>query len=903
MPLSAGTRLGRYEIRSLLGAGGMGEVYLAHDSQLRRPVALKLLPTQFVQDETRLRRFRLEAYAVAALSHPNIAHIYEIGADDGAHFIVMEFVDGETLRPKIHEGKTRLSKLLEYLTQVAEGLAKAHAAGIVHRDLKPDNIMIARDGYAKILDFGLAKLIQTPQAVSGEAATANRTSTGDEVDTALLPQKSLPGMVMGTIGYLSPEQARGENTAVDHRADIFSFGCILYEAATEQLAFRGESSIDTLHKIIYEEPPALSAVNPLAPSELDRIVRRCLAKDPEERFQSIKDVAIELRSVRREMEDQPGQAELPSRALSEAAQPVNRETVTETTRTTATSKSAFRLSWPVLLLSVALIAGLIGAYFLWPRPTRTFTPPQQQLISTFAGSHRSASFSPDGKRITFINHVDGVPQVWIKGLHEGQPTQLTFAEGGAARPRWSPNSSDIAYVRRQEGQSGIWLVSANGGEPRKIIEGGRNPNWSWDGKRFVFEREYDVWTANVDGSDQRRVEGVPTEDLLLEDRNPAFSPDGSLIAFFEKDKGPMGDIWVVPAKGGQARQLTFDSNLGGTPAWTADGKFIVFSSVRGGSRTLWKVPAAGGALEAVLASAGEDTEPEISRDGRQLIYTNTRNNFILTITDPVSGKTTSLTESRLDMVYPSFSPRGDKLLFFQIAGDGDTHVFSINTDGSGLTQMTRTKGDRSVHPRWSADGSAIYFYQLRPSLSYRKLQIGNSESFELVAGWEWSTQNAADVDPEGKRIVYSKLDKGSVAATMIHDIANGSESAFTLALRDAQWSPDGKSIIGAAIPARRRDLAEIVICPVDGADCRKLTRGYHPVWHVGLPIYFFRASSLRDGEELWSISVDGKSEKKIMDLRPMQPIGGFFDVSPAGQIVWVQYQRGKNELWLADAPQ
>lgn len=901
MPLSVGKRLGRYEIRSLLGAGGMGEVYLAHDTQLRRPVALKLLPAQFVQDESRLGRFRQEAYAVAALSHPNIAHIYEIGTDDGAHFIVMEFVDGETLRPKIHEGKTRLSKLLEYLTQVAEGLAKAHAAGIVHRDLKPDNIMIARDGYAKILDFGLAKLIQRPQTVSSEP-----TATGDEVATALLPQKSLPGMVMGTIGYLSPEQARGDNADVDHRADIFSFGCILYEAATQQLAFRGESNIDTLHKILYEEAPTISAHNPLAPTELDRIVRRCLAKDPEERYQTIKDVAIELRSVRREMEDQPAHAEFPSRPVSEAAQPVNKETVTEAVRTTAAAKPAFRLSWPVLALSVVLIAGLIAAYFLWRKPTRTFIPPQQQLISTFAGSHRSASFSPDGQRITFINDVEGVPQVWTKGmagLREGEPKQLTFGEGRAGRPRWSPNGNDIAYVRRQEGQSGIWLVSAEGGEPRKIIEGGRNPNWSWDGKRLVFEREYDVWTANVDGSDQRRVEGVPTEDLLLEDRNPAFSPDGALIAFFEKDKGPMGDIWVVPSKGGQARQLTFDSNLGGTPAWTADGKFIVFSSVRGGSRTLWKVAAAGGAPEPVLASAGEDTEPEISRDGRQLIYTNTRNNFILTITDPVSGKTTTLTESRLDMVNPTFSPRGDKVLFFQVAGDGDTHVFSINTDGSGLTQITRTPRDRSVHPQWSADGSAIYFYQQAPSLSYRKQQIGSNESSELVAGWEWSTQNSAQVDPEGKQIIYSKLDKGTAAATMIHDIASGSERAFTLALRGARWSPDGKFIIGASVPGRRRDLAEIVICPVDGTDCRKLTRGFDPLWHDDSRVYFFRSSNLRDGEELWSISLEGSGEKKIMDLRPMQPIGGFFDVSPSGQIVWVQYQRGKNELWLSDAPQ
>lgn len=892
MPLLSGKRLGRYEIRSLLGAGGMGEVYLAHDTQLRRPVALKLLPTQFVQDESRLGRFRQEAYAVAALSHPNIAHIYEIGSDDGAHFIAMEFVDGETLRPKIHRDKTTLSKLLEYLTQVADGLAKAHAAGIVHRDLKPDNIMIAAEGYAKILDFGLAKLIQTPQPVDA--------SGSDELPTALLPQKSLPGMVMGTIGYLSPEQARGQNAEVDHRADIFSFGCILYEVATRQLAFRGDSNIDTLHKIIYDDPPPITALNPVSPPALDRIVRRCLAKAPEERYQTIKEVADELRRVHRTMEDLNEPAEFPTLPLNEAAPKSNRETGIEVIRTTAESKPRFRVSWPIVLIPIVLIAALIGSYFYFRKTARPFTPPQQHLISTFAGSHRSASFSPDGKRIAFINDLDGVPQVWIKDLPDGEAKQLTFGEARVARPRWSPVGNDIAYVRRMGAQTGIWLASADGGEPRKIIEGGRNPNWSWDGKRLVFEREYDVWTAKADGSDQRRVEGVPTEDLLLEDRNPAFSPDGSLIAFFEKDTGPMGDIWVVPSKGGQARQLTFDSNLGGTPSWTADGKFIVFSSVRGGSRTLWKVLAAGGAPEPVLASAGEDTEPEISRDGRQLIYTNTRNNFILTITDPVSGKSTTLTESRLDLVDPSFSPRGDRVLFFQVSGDGNTHVFSINTDGNGLTQLTRTEADRSVHPQWSADGLAIYFYQQAGSLSFRKQHIGSGESSQLASGWEWSTHNGAQVDPAGKRIIYSKLDQGTVAATMIRDIATGTESAFTVPVRAPHWSPDGKFVTGAVMPGRRWDLAEIVVCPVEGGgECRTVTRGYRPIWHDDSHLYFLRPSSPRDGHELWSISVEGKDEKKIMDLRPIHPIGEFFDVSPTGQVVWVQYQRGRNELWMS----
>ncbi|MCA1576267.1 MAG: protein kinase [Acidobacteria bacterium] len=293
MPLAPNTRLGRYEIRSLLGAGGMGEVYLARDTKLDRKVALKILSPALAANHTQMRRFTQEAKAAAAFNHPNIAHIYEIGAHEGASFIAMEFVDGLTLRQLIRQRQCDLPKLLRYLQHAAEGLAKAHAAGIVHRDLKPDNIMVTGDGHAKILDFGLAKLVDPLEHCAegdGEAS---------ELATAL---HSMPGTVRGTAGYMAPEQARGDTRAVDHRSDIFSFGCILYEAATCHRAFAGQDSLDSMHKIAYGATPSVRDVNPDAPEQLQRIVRRCLMKDPEERYQTIKDVAIELKELRREME-------------------------------------------------------------------------------------------------------------------------------------------------------------------------------------------------------------------------------------------------------------------------------------------------------------------------------------------------------------------------------------------------------------------------------------------------------------------------------------------------------------------------------------------------------------------------------------------------------------------------
>jgi serine/threonine protein kinase/Flp pilus assembly protein TadD len=294
--LSEDSELSHYRIVSKIGAGGMGEVYLAQDIKLDRKVALKILPANVASNHEGMERFVREAKSAAALNHPNIAHIYEIGESEGTHFIAMEFVEGVTLREKIHHERIELGKMLRYLQHAAEGLAKAHVAGIVHCDLKPDNIMISRDGHTKILDFGLAKLVEPRLAARGEGDNV------EEAATVSLHQQTTPGMIIGTVNYMSPEQAQGKKREIDQRSDIFSFGCILFEAATGHKPFEGESVINTLHKVIYEPASLIKDFNPSAPTDLQRIVRRCLAKDPELRYQSIKEVAIELKELRRELE-------------------------------------------------------------------------------------------------------------------------------------------------------------------------------------------------------------------------------------------------------------------------------------------------------------------------------------------------------------------------------------------------------------------------------------------------------------------------------------------------------------------------------------------------------------------------------------------------------------------------
>jgi serine/threonine-protein kinase len=418
--LTAGDRLGRYTIKSLLGQGGMGEVYLAEDTQLFRKVALKVLPAEVAANQDRMRRFKQEATTAAALNHPNIAHIYEIGESDGRNFLAMEFIDGSTLRQIIHETPAGLPKLLRYLQHAAEALAKAHTAGIIHRDLKPDNIMITRDGHAKVVDFGLAKLIE-PQKFS---------ATSSEMATAILPQ-SQPGTVLGTVGYMSPEQAQGLTGEIDHRSDIFSFGCILYEAITRRKAFPGKDAIDSLNKIIREQPAPLSDAGHDVPYDLQRIVRRCLAKDPDDRFQSIKEVAIELKDVRHQLQTGSGdttssRAE-PQIESIESAFGSTAATVVGAAVPTKTAGSGATRSWPptqssltsikrnTVLISLLILVIIVGVLIFYLRPGNNGAAIDSIAVLPFVNETHDpdSEYLADGVTEGIINSLAQLPSLRV----------------------------------------------------------------------------------------------------------------------------------------------------------------------------------------------------------------------------------------------------------------------------------------------------------------------------------------------------------------------------------------------------------------------------------------------------------------------------------------------------------
>ncbi|MBP1596988.1 MAG: serine/threonine protein kinase [Acidobacteria bacterium] len=565
--------------------------------------------------------------------------------------------------------------------------------------------------------------------------------------------------------------------------------------------------------------------------------------------------------------------------------------------------------WAYLALFLLLACGL--AYLVWVRISRSGNAwGQPVMIAQVAGTPRMPSFAPDGSIIAFVNEVNGTDQIFVKHGGQGTARQLTFGDLPARRPRWSPRNDQILFSLGEQppassssfGNQAIWSVPPLGGVPHLVIEGGRNPNWSRDGTRIVFERRDEVWTAGSDGRNQSRVEGIPHAAYLLADRMPAFSPDGTQIIFFHPQSGVEGDLWVIPVQRGVPKRLTLDVFEGGYPVWTPDGRSIIFMSQRSGIADLWRISPSGGNPEHLFGATGENSDPEISADGRKLAFSNTRNQYVLTILDPASGRTRELLERRLAVVHPMFSPRGDKVAFFAAEGDrGFNQISTIDADGANLNQVTRDNKERNYFPHWSGDGASLYHYRSLPDLSFRRIPITGGVSEVIVDGWSWETNYGARVDASGEWIVYTETKAGAPFRTLIRNIKSGKERALARALDDPRWSADATYVLGTDLGITPPPQGDVSICPANGKECRKLARGYLAVWSFdNRSVYFLRTAGYSDRAELRSISVTGDNERTLAELRPMRPIGHYYDVSPRGEIVYVQFKPGKRDLWLAE---
>ncbi len=767
--LAPNSRIDRYEIRSLLGKGGMGEVYLAEDLRLHRKVALKILPAAVAVNQDRMRRFEQEATAAAALNHPHIAHIYEIGECEGTHFIAIEHIDGDTLRDKIHRDQTPLYKLLKYLTQVAEGLTKAHAAGIVHRDLKPDNIMITRDDYTKILDFGLAKLIE-PQTPFGSGSDAP-----NKVGTGVMAQHSSAGMVMGTAGYMSPEQAQGKVEQIDHRSDIFSFGCILFEAVTGQKPFVDESMIKSLHKVVYEDAPLIKDLNPSAPSDLQRVIRRCLAKDREERYQTIKDVVLELKEVRQGM---AGAAELdttapPSVGTETLGRPKTEPSATSTSSAEYIATEIKRHKKGVAIIFAALVVAFgygLYKFAIQKRPV-TSSPAIKIMRLTATGKVWAALISPDGKHVVYTVDDAGQQSIWLRqAVTSSNVPIVPPSEASYAAFSFTHDGNYLYFIKREKnGPDSLYQMPALGGLARKIIENvSSRAALSADDKRIAFIRggpyasENSLIVATSDGTGERVLATHKSPDNFYSG-GVAWMPDGKSITCIAGNYGRQ--LIEVPLDGGADKLLK-------TPKWISilniewlpdGGGLIVIAKeqVLSSPAQIWYLSYPSGEARKLTNDFDNYANLSLTADAKTLVATRqetTSHIWVAPDGDARRAKQVTTGMGRQDG-YPSVSWTPDGRITYISTASGSRHIWIMNADGSDQRQLADGADDDQGGGRVSPDGRYVVFISNRTGIFHiYRMDIDGNNLKQLTDG---SGEAAPMFSADGRWVIYTSPGPGS----------------------------------------------------------------------------------------------------------------------------------------------
>jgi eukaryotic-like serine/threonine-protein kinase len=837
MALAPGTKLGPYEIVAPIGAGGMGEVYRARDSRLGREVAVKILPQAFALDPERLRRFTAEAQAVAALNHPNILAIHDVGTLDGSQYIVMEFLNGESLRERLTTGALSIRKATDYAEQIAKGLAAAHDKGIVHRDLKPDNIFVTREGHVKILDFGLAKLTST-EAAKDPAETMTRTSA------------TQPGVVLGTVGYMSPEQVRGQ--VADQRSDIFSFGAIFYEMLTGKRAFTGDSSVEVMSAILKEEPPPLTEAVRAIPPALDRIVHHCLEKNPAERFQSARDVAFNIASLS-DVSSTGGTSSTTTAAAAAA----------QATQAAQAQQVSIRQKRLLALVSAAFLLFAAGTlWFLWHQRT-------QKPVVTFdrvtfgEGSVGSARFTADGQTIIFDASWDGgVTRLyqWRADAPQAQP----MPGMDNVRVVGISKSNEMALLLRVGALDRVPVTLArapiSGGAPREILESVRDATWSPDEQLAVVHV--------VNGRD--RLE-FPIGKVLYETggwlSNPRFSPDGRTIAFLDHTVFPdaAGTVSVVDLNGKREVLTPFWDDTRGL-AWS--GNQIVY----GGANANWD------ALRAVdlakhdrllleLPSLVE--VKDVAPDGRVLI--DSRNNR-LTILGRGPGATRERNLSWLDIsILADISRDGKQILLAEEdtpeqTGEQVCCVGIRDMDGSPVTRL-----GEGVGGRFSADGKWVTTLTLAkpPKISVIPLAAGEGKQVPLP-GIERLDGDNVGFFPDGKRLWLNAADTTGSTRAFAVGIAGGTPTPITPegVLADG-ISDDGETVVGTD------PQHGVTLYPIAGGPARTIpgTNGFeHFVQWTNDPHSMY----IRDLElptNVYQVNIATGQRTPVLKLIPAEPAG------------------------------
>jgi Tol biopolymer transport system component/serine/threonine protein kinase len=857
----------------------MGRVYRARDPRLDRDVAIKVITPELAGDAAVLARFEREAMSVAKLSHANILAIHEFGRDAGTAFVVTELVDGETLRARLAQGPLPARRAVASALQIARGIAAAHARGIAHRDLKPENVMITRDDQVKILDFGLAK----PLDIGG----------GDMTQGVGLTTNT--GFVLGTFGYMAPEQVRG--LAVDHRADIFAFGAVLYEMLTGARAFRGETAADTMTAILTKDPPELDSTRSSIPAGLERIVHRCLEKSPDQRFQSATDLAFALETLSTVSTSSSAAGDVPPQSKALTRRP----------------------AMPWLSWSIAAVA-IVAAAASWLRTPAAITPETRwstfTRISEAAGEETSPTLSPDGGTVAYAAAAKGGWDIYSQRVGGRNATAIVNDPARDERgPAFSPDGSLLAFHEGDD-VGGVFLAGATGESVRRLTDLGFEPAWSPDGKQIAFATEEVINPASRQGVSTLYVvdaAGGSARKVVDGDGvQPSWSPAGNRIVYWSNSSGQR-DIYTVAAAGGARVVVTEDAAIDWSPVWSPDGRFIYFSSDRGGAMNLWRIAVdqesgrPRGAPEPVTAGVQASAAlPKFSRDGSRLAF-RSRSASINPVAipfDPVSlraGAPTVL-DTRNSIRIPSdVSPDGRQIAYFSL-GESQEDIFIGAPDGS-MRRVTDDAG-RDRAPMFTPDGRSLVFYSNRDGNWAVWMVATDGANLRKVVGMP-SGATYPQISPRGEAIAFTPSSGMTVTMWLALAAPPGTaptELPGTLAegryLNATSWSPDANRLAGYIMGATGRPsgvgvyelstraMSIVSSEPTDAAkwlaDSRRL-------------IYFTRS-----GSEL--VVLDSMTRKRtLVDVHlPAPSTNDVFAISHDNRTIYYGAARAESDIWIVE---
>ena len=824
-----GQTISHYRILEKLGGGGMGVVYKAQDTRLDRAVALKFLPADVAHDAQSLERFKREAKAASALNHPNICTIYDIGEENGQAYIVMEFLDGMTLKHRIGGRPMELEQLLDTSIQMCDGLEAAHREGIVHRDIKPANIFVTKHAHTKILDFGLAMLAPSARIAHGIGASSMPTAMSDELLTS-------PGATVGTVAYMSPEQVRGKE--LDARTDLFSFGVVLYEMATGTLPFRGDTSGVITDAILHQAPVAPVRLNPDVPAELERIINKALEKDRDLRYQVASEMRSDLKRLRRDTDS--GRI---SSSVTTAVQESTLEPQTKSAGILHPLVGHRAKAYAAMAACIVLLAAAYAAYQFWPRPTSPSGPAKITQISQWNRPMRFAHISPDGHAVAFVSPVSGIPQVFLMLTSGGEPLQLTSDEGDKYVDNFSPDGKEV-YYSWFLGRDEVWAVPALGGSPRRVASAFYVVPSTDDTSIFYIKSDNPgIFRAGKSGLNEELVYTAEGTGLFFYPIT-VFPGSNDLLGAGVRRDSPKLRIFRINLASHEAADLGEISEdlLGKSPpdiVWAEPGNSILFSQTVDGFKNIWKYSLKDRSLTQLTFGTGPDYSPMPDPGGKGIYYVNGKTSGFLTAYHVRTKESTDIVSE--DATQPIISMDGKRVMYITFpappkselwvsdidggnrtkiatgenlgtgtwapdnfhlsftesgAGAGDK-AYIVGADGSSFRQLPPIKGIRILNTVWSSDQKSMYV-------------SGREKAEPFYNTWKWDVDGPtlekfvdkccllSDADPSGKYLLGSVL---SGEKTGIHEVSISDKKCIPLlpgvTTFGATFARDGKSFLYA----------------------------------------------------------------------------------------------------------